>query len=225
MRARRGHGLVSIAGLYVLIDPAACKGFGAIATARLALESGASVIQWRDKLRDKGLQLADARQVLELCAEHEAAFIINDHADLALVLAREFGDGTPLGVHVGQKDLPVAAVRMIVPPGFIVGASTNNVAEAVAAAAAGASYIAVGDIFGTGSKEGTRPASPALLAEVKAAVNVPVVGIGGINLGNAGEVIRAGADAVAVISAVCGADDPRAAAAALVRAIQTPKGP
>jgi thiamine-phosphate diphosphorylase len=219
----RGTGVVEISGLYVLIDPAACKHFSAIETAALALEGGASLIQWRDKLLDKGAQLADAREVLGLCIEHEAAFIINDHADLALVLAQERSNEAGLGVHVGQKDLPVAAVRRIVPAGFVVGASTNNVAEAVAAAAAGASYIAVGDIFGTASKEGTRPASPARLAAVRTAISVPVVGIGGINLTNIGEVVKAGADAVAVISAVCGADDPRAASAALVAAFRAAK--
>jgi thiamine-phosphate pyrophosphorylase len=124
-----------------------------------------------------------------------------------------------LGVHVGQKDLPVALVRRIVPPEFIVGASTNNPDEARIAEAAGASYIAVGDIFGTASKGGTRAASPERLAEVRAAVTVPVFGIGGINFDNASQVIAAGASGVAVISAVCAGDDPRAAAAQLVSAI------
>jgi len=215
--------LVEISGLYVLIDPAACKHFSAVETAALALEGGATLIQWRDKLRDKGSQLGDARRIFALCAERNVPLIINDHADLALVLSEENRDDDRLGVHVGQTDLPVAGVRRIVPPAFIVGASTNNVTEAKAAASAGASYIAIGDIFGTGSKEGTRAASPARLAEVKAAVKVPVVAIGGINLMNVSEVVKFGADAVAVISAVCGADDPRAASAALVEAIRVAK--
>jgi thiamine-phosphate pyrophosphorylase len=149
--------------------------------------------------------------------------MVNDHADLALVLAsrghRVPGAGTAgrppgglVGVHVGRKDLAVADVRRIVPAAFPVGASTNNVEEAREAEAEGASYIAVGDIFGTATKEGTREASPARLAEVKAAVTKPVYGIGGINASNVREVIEAGADGVAVISAVCSTDDPRAAA-------------
>jgi thiamine-phosphate diphosphorylase len=101
-----------------------------------------------------------------------------------------------------------------VPAGFLIGVSTNNAEEARRAEAAGASYVAVGAIFPTGSKEPerTRPASPTVLRDVKSAVRVPVVAIGGIDASNLREVLAAGADAVAVISAVCGADDPRAAA-------------
>jgi thiamine-phosphate pyrophosphorylase len=211
--------LPSISGLYVLIDPAACKRYGPVETARLALEGGASMVQWRDKIRDKGLQLPEAREIYRLCREHDAIFILNDHADLALAVAAPQAVVSLLGVHVGQKDLPVEVIRRIVPAGFVVGASTNNALEAKAAEAAGASYIAVGDVFGTPSKQGTRAASPARLAEVKAAIRLPVVGIGGINLTNVAEVLRSGANAIAVISAVCGADDPRAAATALVEAI------
>jgi thiamine-phosphate pyrophosphorylase len=212
--------MAQIGGLYVIIDPAACRGRSPVEVARAALEGGASMLQWRDKLRDKGLQLADAREIYELSRRHDATFVVNDHADLALALDAGTIRPMELGVHVGQHDLPVAVVRRIVPAAFVVGASTNSVAEALAAAAAGASYIAVGDIFGTASKESTRAASPARLTEVRAAVSLPVIGIGGINAGNAGEVMAAGADGVAVISAVCGADDPRAAAAALVAAMK-----
>ncbi len=194
-----------IHGLYVIIDPAACVGRNAVDIARLALEGGASIIQWRDKRRDKGEQLDDARAIRALCAEHKACFIVNDHVDLALAIEAD-------GVHLGQRDLPPEAVRPLVPPGFIVGVSTNNVEEARSAQAAGASYIAVGSIFPTGSKEVTRPASPELLREVKAAVDLPVVAIGGIHTSNVGQVLAAGADAAAVISAVCAATDPLAAA-------------
>lgn len=203
-------------GLYVIIDPEACAGRDPVDVARLALEGGASVIQWRDKRRDKGEQLPQARAVRELCSQHGALFIANDHVDLALVLRAD-------GVHLGQRDLPLEAVRPLVPPEFIVGVSTNNVEEARRAQAGGASYVAVGSIFPTGSKETTRPASPERLREVKAAVDpstssgqrLPVVAIGGIDASNIDQVLDAGADAVAVISAVCSADDVRAAARAL----------
>ncbi|OGO53435.1 MAG: thiamine-phosphate diphosphorylase [Chloroflexi bacterium RBG_16_68_14] len=194
-----------VRGLYVIIDPEACVGRDPVEVARLALEGGASMLQWRDKRRDKGEQLAQARAVRELCARHGALFIANDHVDLALVLRAD-------GVHLGQKDLPVEAVRPLAPPEFLIGVSTNNAEEARRAQAGGASYVAVGSIFPTGSKETTRPASPERLREVKAAVTLPVVAIGGINASNIDEVLAAGADAVAVISAVCGAADLRAAA-------------
>jgi thiamine-phosphate diphosphorylase len=198
-----------------LIDPAACRGRSPVEVARAALAGGASMLQWRDKARDKGEQLPDLRAIYRLCVEHDAILIVNDHADLALVLDDASAPRGLLGVHVGQKDLPLVEVRRIVPRDFIVGVSTNNPAEALQAERDGASYVAVGDIFGTTAKQGTRPASPERLAQVKTAVQVPVIGIGGINAGNVAQVMAAGADGVAVISAVCAAPDPQAAARVL----------
>jgi thiamine-phosphate diphosphorylase len=156
----------------------------------------------------------------EACAEHDAVFIANDHADLALVLDDGTQAGGSIGVHVGQKDLPLTDVRRIVPASFVVGVSTNNPDEAREAERNGATYVAVGDIFGTTAKTGTRAASPERLAQVKAAVSLPVFGIGGINLGNLSQVVAAGADGISVISAVCAAPDPEAAARALVEAMR-----
>ncbi|MCH7718776.1 MAG: thiamine phosphate synthase [Chloroflexi bacterium] len=194
-----------IHGLYVIIDPDACAGRDPVDVARLALEGGASMVQWRDKRRDKGEQLPQAQAIRELCAQHGALFIVNDHVDLALVVNAG-------GVHLGQRDLPLAAARSLVPAEFIVGVSTNNAEEARRAQAGGASYVAVGSIFATGSKEVTRQADPERLREVKAAIDRPVVAIGGIDASNVDLVLAAGADAVAVISAVCAANDVRAAA-------------
>ena len=194
-----------IHGLYVIIDPDACAGRDPAGVARLALEGGASMVQWRDKRRDKGEQLPQAQAIRELCAQHDALFVVNDHVDLALVVNAD-------GVHLGQRDLPLAAARSLVPAEFIVGVSTNNVEEARRAQAGGASYVAVGSIFATGSKEVTRQADPERLREVKAAIDRPVVAIGGIDASNVDLVLAAGADAVAVISAVCAANDVRAAA-------------
>ena len=194
-----------IHGLYVIIDPDACAGRDPADVARLALEGGASMVQWRDKRRDKGEQLPQAQAIRELCAQHDALFLVNDHVDLALVVNAD-------GVHLGQRDLPLAAARSLVPAEFIVGVSTNNAEEARRAQAGGASYVAVGSIFATGSKEVTRQADPERLREVKAAIDRPVVAIGGIDASNVDLVLAAGADAVAVISAVCAANDVRAAA-------------
>jgi thiamine-phosphate pyrophosphorylase len=201
-----------VRGLYVIIDPDACAGRDPVEVARLALEGRASMLQWRDKRREKGDQLPQARALRELCAEHGALFIVNDHVDLALAV----GAG---GVHLGQHDLPVEAVRPLVPADFVIGASTNNVDEAKRAEANGAFYIAVGAIYPTSSKEPerTRAASPQRLCDVRAAVHLPVVAIGGVNASNIDEVLAAGAAAVAVISAVCAAPDPRAAAQEMAR--------
>ena len=201
----------AISGLYVIIDPDACRGRPAIAIASMALAGGAAILQWRDKRRGEPKQLGDARALAALCHEDGAIFIVNDFPDLALQSEAD-------GVHLGQHDRPIADVRAIAGDAMIIGVSTNNADEARLAEAAGADYVAIGAIFPTASKAVTRAASLERLREVKAAVRVPVVAIGGIDASNIAGVIAAGADAAAVISAVCAADDPRAAAAELVAA-------
>ena len=197
-----------IRGLYVIIDPQQTRGRNPVEVARLALAGGARIVQWRDKLRDKGDQLPDAQAIRDLCRQHDALFFVNDHVDLALSCGAD-------GVHLGQKDLPVEAVRKWIPVGFLVGVSTNDVDEARRAEQSGADYVGVGSIFPSGTKGTTRPASPERLREVKQAVGVQVVAVGGISEENVDLVLAAGADAVAVISAVCAADDVREAARCL----------
>jgi len=196
---------LQISGLYVIIDPQQTQGRDPVEVARQALHGGARILQWRDKTRDKGEQLAPARSLRQLCSEQGALFIVNDHVDLALACAAD-------GVHLGQKDLPVSAVRPWAPASFLIGVSTNNAEEARQAERDGADYVAVGSVFPTGSKETTRPASPERLREVKQAVGIPVVAIGGISEENVAQALEAGADAVAVINAVCGAEDVEEAA-------------
>lgn len=195
-------------GLYVIVDPEHTGGRGPVEVCRLALAGGAAAIQWRDKLRDKGDQLADLAAVLALCRAAGAPLIVNDHCDLALAVGAD-------GVHVGQHDLPLAIVRRLLPANAIAGCSTNNPDEARAAEAAGASYIAVGRIFATTSKSNTRPADLGVIERVRAAVSLPVVAIGGITAENVAQVVAAGADAAAVIAAVGEAPDVAAAARAI----------
>jgi thiamine-phosphate diphosphorylase len=194
-----------IRGLYVIIDPEACRGRPPLDIARLALEGGARVLQWRDKRTPEDGQRADVERMVELCRRQGALSVVNDYPRLALAAGAD-------AVHVGPDDLPVADVRRIVGARCLVGASTNNADEARRAVEHGADYVAVGAIFPTASKETTRAANPGRITDVKRAVHVPVVAIGGINASNIDLVIAAGADAAAVISAVCASDDPRAAA-------------
>ena len=195
----------TIRGLYVIIDPQQTRGRDPVEVARLALAGGARILQWRDKTRDKGDQLPDARAIRDLCRAHDALFFVNDHVDLALALAAD-------GAHLGRRDLPLSLVRPWLPAGFLLGASTNTVEEARQAEREGAAYVAVGSIFPTATKEDTRPAGLERLREVRAAMSLPLVAIGGISEENVDAVIAAGADAVAVISAVCAADDVEGAA-------------
>ena len=206
-------GLSGIHGLYVIVDPQQTRGRDPVDVARLALAGGARVIQWRDKTRDKGDQLPQAQAIRDLCRERDALFFVNDHVDLALALSAD-------GAHLGQKDLSLPLVRPWLPAGFLLGVSTTTVDEARRAEREGADYVGVGAVFTTATKGVTRPASPERLREVKAAVNVPVVAIGGINESNVDQVIEAGADAVAVISAVCLADDVETAARRLASRFQ-----
>jgi thiamine-phosphate pyrophosphorylase len=195
-------------GLYVIIDPEVAAGRDEVEVARQALAGGARLIQLRDKRREKGVQLPIARALRDLCEEREALFIVNDHVDLALTVEAH-------GVHVGQNDLPVSAVRRLVPPEMIVGCSTNNPEEARRAEADGADYVSVGRLFPTGSKADTRPATTETLRAVKVAVSLPVCAIGGINETNIDEVVAAGANMAAVIAAVVTAPDVEEAARGL----------
>ena len=201
-------------GLYVIIDPDVSIHRDLAWLTSEVIAGGAKLIQWRDKTREKGLQLPDVEVVLAVCLDRGVPMLVNDHADLALAAGAD-------GVHVGQKDLPVAVVRRLFPPEWIVGTSTNNVAEARQALADGASYVAVGNLFGSTSKSDTRPASLEMLHAVRAAVSVPVCGIGGVRASNIRSVVDTGAQMACAISAVVAANDPRAAARELSNAFET----
>jgi thiamine-phosphate pyrophosphorylase len=201
---------VVLRGLYVIIDQHVADGRDVVKIAREAIAGGARIIQWRDKTREKGLQLPDVEAIADVCRKARVPLIINDDVDIALAVGAD-------GVHVGQKDLPVVVVRRLGPFGWIVGASTNNVAEARKAEVDGADYVSVGNLFGTSSKDDTRPATLETLREVKDAVHIAVCAIGGINETNLASVIAAGADMASVISAVVAAEDPRAASERLAK--------
>jgi thiamine-phosphate diphosphorylase len=145
-----------------------------------------------------------ALRLARRCREAGALFIVNDRADLALAAGAD-------GLHVGQHDLPARRARGILRPGMILGVSTHDPEQARRAVADGADYVAVGSIYPTSTKAGFQLVGPELICRVRPDVPVPLVGIGGITVDNAGAVLAAGADAVAVISALCAASDPRAA--------------
>jgi thiamine-phosphate pyrophosphorylase len=139
-------------------------------------------------------------------------FIVNDRVDLALALDAD-------GVHLGQDDLPARMARPLLRPGMILGVSTHSLEQARAARDAGADYIAVGAMFATATKADFQLVGPVLVRGLRPEIRVPLVGIGGITPDNVGEVIRAGADGVAVISAVCAAADPGAVTRRFLAAI------
>jgi thiamine-phosphate pyrophosphorylase len=191
--------------LCVITDATLVPGRDHVAVAEAALLAGADMIQLRDKAPDLRRLLTQARRIRVLCAARGAYFIVNDRLDLALAAEAD-------GAHVGQEDLPADAARRLLGPDRILGVSTHDLAQAVAAVSAGADYIGFGPMFGTQTKDtGYPPRGTAMLREVRRAVAVPILAIGGITLATVAEVIAAGAAAPAVISAIAGAPDIGAA--------------
>ena len=170
-----------------------------------ALQGGARVVQYRDKVRPDQEQLPIASQLKQLCRQRGATFIVNDDP----VIAQASGAD---GVHIGQQDGGIGEARRILGPNKIIGVSTRNAEEALKAQMQGADYVAVGSIYPTSSKDDIQVVGLDMLKKVRKAVQVPVVAIGGINRDNGSDVLKAGADALCVISAVMADPSPALAA-------------
>jgi thiamine-phosphate pyrophosphorylase len=200
-------------GLYVVTCGDESSGRGHLDVAEAALVGGSRALQLRDKeMPARGL-LVLALRIREMIDRHAPGtlFIVNDRVDVAAVAGAD-------GVHLGQEDLPCRAARELLGPDAVIGISATTFAEALEAEADGADYLGVGPIFPTPSKRDAAPAMGlAELAKIRAAVRVPIVAIGGISEENAQAVLRAGADSVAVISALTGAPDMVEAARRLSR--------
>ncbi len=215
-RLLRQNKMKRLPGLYVILDMQALQGRNQLEIASQAIRGGATVIQLRDKLRSKGELLPLAQQLRNLCAEHNVLFIINDHLDLVLATKAD-------GLHLGQNDLPVKVARRLLPLDAILGCSTTTVDQAVTTESEGADYIAVGAMYPTPSKETAKVVGLERLRQVRQEVTLPLVAIGGINRDNVTGVMAAGADSVAIISAVLGADAPEEAARQIMDMIELKK--
>ena len=200
--------------LYVILDRGAAGGRDLGPLLDAVLEGGCRVVQLRDKTMPLNELYPLARALRRRCREAGCLFIVNDRVDLALAVEAD-------GVHVGQDDLPAREARRLLRPGMILGVSTHDESQARRARDDGADYVAVGSMYPTGSKPGFRLVGPELIRRVRPEILVPLVAIGGITVDNVAEVIRAGADAVAVISAICAAPDPAAAARGFLEAIRS----
>lgn len=184
-----------IGRLCFITDARAGRPLGTVV--RTLLESGVRWVQYREKGRTKRDRYGEALELRELTRCFGACFIVNDDADLALAVDAD-------GVHLGQDDLPLAEARKIMGD-RIIGISTHSLREAVEAERGGADYIGFGSIFSTTTKEVGAPQGIEALREIRAAVEIPVIAIGGINAGNADSVFAAGCDGVAVSSGLfCG---------------------
>lgn len=196
----------AISGLYA-VTPDCADTAQLLQKVEAALAGGARLLQYRNKTASAALRLIQARALLALCGEYQVPFIVNDHLDLALALDAD-------GLHLGGEDSSVAEARKRLGPGKLLGVSCYaRVENAHAAAAAGASYVAFGGFFPSKVKPGGAARTPvSLLGEARRALSLPVVAIGGITLENAPQILAAGADGVAVISALFDAPDTRDAA-------------
>ena len=207
-----------VRGLYVIIDPQVTGGRDPLAIAQAAIQGGARMLQFRDKLRDKGESLPLAIDLQKLCAKSGASLILNDHADVAAIVGSA-------GLHVGQTDLPVEQARQVLAPHQVLGRSNHEIEELLESERMGVDHVAFGAIYHTDTKGVGRP--PQGIDQLRLARDVaqtPLVAIGGINAENAAPVIEAGADAICVTAAVGSATEPEAAAARLVKVIEEAGG-
>lgn len=167
--------------------------------ASIVLSSGVKWIQYREKNKSRREIYKEAVILRNLTAAFKASLIVNDHADIAIAVDAD-------GVHLGQEDLPIKEARKILGEKKIIGISTHNLEQAIEAEAGGADYIGFGPVFHTKTKDAGDPKGIAMIKEIKKHLKIPIVAIGGINLENLKSVMDAGADAVAVASAILKGD-------------------
>ena len=207
----------NIGVLHVITDTTLQSQFTHAELAELAIEGGADTVQFRQKHGTTRELVAIAQQMQTVCTRHNVPLIVNDRADIALAVGAT-------GTHFGQDDLPVSIGRRILPTEAIIGASARTEEKILEAITEGADYIGFGPIYGTSSKPDAEAAKG--LERLRRMCDIaacPVIAIGGISVETAGEVIRAGAHGIAVISAVCAHSEPNIATQALLNEIQGAK--
>lgn len=199
--------------VYVVTDRGLSRGRTNEDVVRRAIVGGATMIQYREKSIPVEAMVDEARALVRICKTAGVPLIVNDSVEVALAAGAD-------GVHLGQSDGNVKEARRILGSEAIIGVSVHDEAEARAAEADGADYVAANGVFPTTSKTDIgAPLGLEGVAKIVASTTLPVVAIGGVNEGNAGDVMAVGASGVAVISAVVSADDIEGACAALRQAV------
>jgi thiamine-phosphate pyrophosphorylase len=200
MTMEHDSGTISRCGLYIVTDSSLCP-LPEEAMVEAALKGGAEVIQYREKEASTLAMVGTARKLRTLTAAHGAILIVNDRIDVALAAEAD-------GVHLGQDDMPYEAARGILGEKAIIGITAHTVEEALAAQGMGADYVGLSPIFPTSTKTDAGPAAGlAFVEEARKSIQIPKVAIGGINETNMKQVLAAGADCVAMISAVVTSED------------------
>lgn len=191
-----------IYSLYLVTDRSLSLGRSHVDIARAAVAGGVSCVQLREKHLPVQQMIKEAKDLVALLRPLHIPFIVNDRVDVALASGAD-------GVHLGQSDMAISDARRIVGNGCIIGISAESVEDAVRAEAEGADYVGISPVFSTTTKSDiARPLGLEGIREIREKVSLPLVGIGGIFSANAAEVIRAGADGVAVVSAIVAAESP-----------------
>lgn len=192
----------AIPRLHVITDETLQTRYSHVELARLCVAAGADGIQYREKReKSQNEHLQSVRQMRQICDKANAQLIVNDFVDVAIQ-----ADAT--AIHLGRTDKSIPAARAILPEDVMIGGTANSLDEAIQVSKLDVDYLGVGPVFGTSSKDS--PAAPlgiAVLREICHQVDKPVIAIGNIQLGNVAEVIKAGAHGVAVLSAICCAED------------------
>lgn len=184
---------MEIAGLYAITDPDLLPGERLLDAARAAIDGGAAVLQYRNKQADPARRLLEAEQLNLVCRDAGVLFLVNDDIELAQACGAH-------GVHLGQRDGAIDDARALLGADAVIGQTCHASLElALAAQAAGANYVAFGRFFPSRTKPQATPAAAGWLPQARAAIDIPIVAIGGITVANAPQLITAGADAVAVI--------------------------
>ena len=196
--------------LYAVTDRSWLKeGQSLLSVCEDVLANGATFLQIREKDLDTDSFETEAASLRNLCRKYRVPYVVNDSVEIAQATDAD-------GVHVGQSDIMGRDIRSLIGSDKILGISAGTVEEAVAAEQAGADYIGVGAVFGTSTKKNARNLSVEKLREIRNAVSIPVVAIGGINAGNLLELSGSGVDGVAVVSAIFSAEEPGQATAQLL---------
>lgn len=202
--------------LYLVTDASLTLGRPLADVVAQAVQGGVTCVQLREKTADSREFLAMARTLKALLAPLHIPLVINDRIDIALACGAQ-------GVHLGQSDLPVEVARQWLPPEVFIGWSVERMADVHHAECLAVDYLGVSPVFATPTKTDTKtPWGLEGLAQVRAATRLPLVAIGGIQQSNAAAVLHAGADGLAMVSALCAAPDPCAAAVALRQLCDAP---
>lgn len=200
--------------LYLVLDPVLCAGLGMVETTRAAVAGGATIVQLRDKDASTAAMIETGRALKEILRGTGVRLIINDNVEAAIASGAD-------GLHIGQEDMSAAEARRMIGPDMILGLSVETETLASAIDAGIVDYAGVGPVFATATKpDHKQPIGFDGLARIIGLSPVPSVAIGGLKADHVAGVLSAGADGLAVVSAICGQPDPRAATALIARAIR-----